>query len=136
MKAPLNYLPPGREVSASPEGIVAIERVLNDHHCDYIVAKTWTTDAVYRETPAKIQARKSDGCLTVEMEAAALFAVAQFRGVLLAQILYGGNDVSSNEWDPRHWDSRASVREKLFWLAAEVCLALQELSHTYGLTVS
>ena len=58
------------------------------------------------------------------MEAAAFFAVAQFRGVLFAQMLYGGDDVSGNEWDSRRWQSRASIREKLFWLAAEACLAL------------
>jgi purine-nucleoside phosphorylase len=62
--------------------------------------------------------------LAVEMEAAAFFAVAQFRGVLFAQMLYGDDDVSGNEWDSRRWQSRASIREKLFWLAAEACLAL------------
>lgn len=119
-----HYLPPSREVNASPEGIAAIEKVLQEHRCPYIVAKTWTTDAFYRETPVKVQARRAEGCLTVEMEAAALFAVAQFRGVVLAQMLYGGDDVSGIEWDSRQWDERATVREKLFWLAAEACLTL------------
>ncbi len=119
-----HYLPPSREVAANPAGIAAVERVLKAHRCDYLIAKTWTTDAFYRETPAKVQLRKAEGCLTVEMEAAALFAVAQFRGVVLAQILYGGDDVSGDKWDSRLWDERSSVREKLFWLAAEACLAL------------
>jgi putative NADPH-quinone reductase/uridine phosphorylase len=119
-----HYLPPSREVAANPAGIAAVEQVLKAHQCDYLIAKTWTTDAFYRETPAKIQLRKAEGCLTVEMEAAALFAVAQFRGVVLAQILYGGDDVSGDKWDSRLWDERISVREKLFWLAAEACLSL------------
>ena len=119
-----HYLPAGREVSASPEGIAAIEKALKAHGCPYIVGKTWSTDAPYRETPAKIQLRKSEGCLTVEMEAAAFFAVAKFRGVVFAQMLYGGDDVSGAEWDSRGWQARASVREKLFWLAAEACLSL------------
>jgi len=118
-----HYLPPAREVSASPDAIAAIEKVLRAHNCAYIVSKTWTTDAYYRETPAKIQRRKAEGCLAVEMEAAAFFAVAQFRGIQLAQLLYGGDDVSSGEWDSRHWTTH-SVREQLFWLAAEACLAL------------
>ena len=42
------------------------------------------TDAVYRETEVKVQHRKAEGCLTVEMEAAAFFAVAQFRSVQFA----------------------------------------------------
>jgi len=119
-----HYLSPGREVSASPEGVAAIEQTLKRHSIPYIVGKTWTTDAPYRETPAKVQLRKSEGCLTVEMEAAAFFAVAQFRGMILAQVLYGGDDVSGGEWDSRQWSERTSVREKLFWLAAEACLTL------------
>ena len=118
-----HYLPLTREVSASPDAIAAIETVMRAHSCAYIVSKTWTTDAYYRETPAKIRRRRAEGCLSVEMEAAAFFAVAQFRGVQLAQLLYGGDDVSSGEWDSRHWTTH-SVREQLFWLAAEACLAL------------
>jgi uridine phosphorylase len=119
-----HYLPPEREVSASAEGVAAIEKVLRAHTINYMVGKTWTTDAPYRETPAKVQLRKSEGCLTVEMEAAAFFAVARFRKVTFAQMLYGGDDVSGAEWDHRGWEKRTTVREKLFWLAAEACLSL------------
>ncbi len=119
-----HYLPPGREVTADAAGVAAIEKILKVHHCDYLLGKTWTTDAFYRETPGKVALRKSEGCLTVEMEAAAFFAVAQFRGVAFAQILYGGDDVSGETWDSRRWDGRTSVREKLFWLAAEACVRL------------
>lgn len=119
-----HYLPPAREVAASAEGVAAIEKVLQRDNVDYVVGKTWTTDGIYRETPAKIQLRQSEGCITVEMEAAAFFAVAQFRGVIAAQILYGGDDVSSETWDSRHWQSQSSVRDKIFWLAAEACLEI------------
>jgi purine-nucleoside phosphorylase len=98
--------------------------VLEKHGVEYLISKTWTTDAPYRETPAKVQLRRSEGCLTVEMEAAALFAVARFRGAICAQMLYAGDDVSSTEWDHRDWTSQTSVRERLFWLAAEACLTL------------
>jgi uridine phosphorylase len=120
-----HYLPPGREVDASPAGVAAIEQVLKAHRLAYRLGKTWTTDAPYRETRAKVQRRRAEGCLTVEMEAAAFFAVAQFRGVTFAQILYGGDDVSGmGAWETRDWHGQASVREKLFWLAAEACLSL------------
>jgi uridine phosphorylase len=122
--ASYHYLPPGREVNASPEAVAALERVLQKHGIPYRLGKTWTTDAPYRETPAKIQRRKAEGCLTVEMEAAGFFAVAQFRGAPFAQILYGGDDVSGEVWADRDWHAQASVREKLFWLAAEACLSL------------
>ncbi len=119
-----HYLPPGREVSPSAEGLAAVEAVLKRRGCAYLRGKTWTTDALYRETAEKVRRRREEGCLVVEMEAAALFAVARFRGVSLAQILYGGDDVSGEEWDSRHWDQNVSVREQVFWLAAESCLAL------------
>jgi uridine phosphorylase len=119
-----HYLPPGREVAASPEAVAAIERTLGERNVTHVTAKTWTTDGFYRETPDRVALRRSEGCLTVEMEAAALFAVAEFRGVVLAQLLYGGDDVSGAEWDHRGWQSRQSVRENLFWLAAEACLSL------------
>ena len=119
-----HYLPPAREVHALPEAVAAIEAVLERHRIPYVVGKTWTTDAFYRETPAKVQLRRDEGCLTVEMEAAALFAVARFRCVLLGLMLYGGDDLGGEVWDSRDWVNRGSVREKLFWLAAEACLAL------------
>jgi len=119
-----HYLPPGREVSASPAGVAALIATLQRHQVPYQPGKTWTTDAPYRETPGKIARRRAEGCLTVEMEAAAFFAVAQFRGVTFAQILYGGDDVSGEVWDNRRWVDRPSIRERLFWLAVEACLSL------------
>ena len=119
-----HYLPPAREVSASPDVVAAIEQTLQRHHVDYLVSKTWTTDAIYRETPAKIKLRRSEGCIAVEMEAAAFFAVARFRGVQFGQLLYSGDDLGGDEWDSRRWNHRADAREKLFWLAAETALSL------------
>jgi len=119
-----HYLPPGREVQAQAAGVTALKSTLERRGVPYRVGKTWTTDAPYRETPARIAARKSEGCLTVEMEAASLLAVAQFRGVVLGQVLYGGDDLSGDEWDNRGWQSRRDVRQNLFWLAAEACLGL------------
>lgn len=59
----------------------------------------------------------------MEMEASALFAVGAFRGVPVGHILYGGDDVSGlGDWDHRDWDTH-SIREQLFWLTAESCLA-------------
>jgi len=119
-----HYLPPAREVASSPEAVSAIQRTLENHHVPYVLGKTWTTDAPYRETLDKIALRRSEGCLTVEMETAAFCAVAQFRGVTFGQILYGGDDLSGENWDRRGWEDLSSTRGKLFWLAAEACLQL------------
>jgi uridine phosphorylase len=118
-----HYLTPGREVAASAAAVAAIVAVLQEHGVPYVTARTWTTDAIYRETAAKIARRRDEGCVTVEMEAAAFFAVAQFRGVPFAQLLYAGDDLSGSEWDSRDWTTHSS-REMLFHLAAEACLRL------------
>lgn len=44
--------------------------------------------------------RVAEGCLTVEMEAAAFFAVARFRGVSFGQILYAGDSLAGEAWTP------------------------------------
>ena len=119
-----HYLPPAREVTANPSAVSALVKSLNSREVPYLVGKTWTTDAPYRETLNKIARRKEDGCLTVEMESAALMAVAQFRNVIFGQALYGGDDLSGIEWDNRDWQSRSDIRESLFWLCADACLTL------------
>jgi len=120
-----HYLPPAREVRAHPEALAAIRATLEARRIPFLSGKTWTTDAPYRETQAVIDARRAEGCLTVEMEAASLLAVAQFRKVPLGQILYAGDDLSGEHWDNRGWQSRKEVRESLFWLAVEACLAME-----------
>jgi uridine phosphorylase len=119
-----HYLPAGREIAPAPQAVRAIETVLQRHNVEYLTAKTWTTDAVFRETRAKTERRRQEGCLTVEMEAATFFAVARFRRVPFGQILYGGDNLDGDQWDRRDWMNRHSVREQLVFLAAEACLEM------------
>jgi uridine phosphorylase len=119
-----HYLPPSREVLANEVAVQALAETLSSRGIPYRIGKTWTTDAFYRETERKVARRRDEGCVAVEMEAAGMMAVAQFRGVPFGQILYGGDDVSGDEWDERAWYSRAEVRENLFWLCADTCLSL------------
>jgi len=119
-----HYLPPAREVRADELGVNSLADILDDRGIPYLVGKTWTTDAPYRETPAKIRQRKDEGCLVVEMEAAGMMAVAQYRQVPFGQVLYAGDDLSGAEWDHRDWQSRSDVRESLFWLSAEAVLSM------------
>jgi uridine phosphorylase len=119
-----HYLPASREVKPHDDAVKAIEATLQKHNVPFVMGKTWTMDALYRETPTRIARRRDEGCLVVEMEASAFFAVSQFRAATFAQILYAGDDLSSDEWSSRGWTKLTSTREKLFWLAAEACLSL------------
>lgn len=118
-----HYLPPSREVEVAPEMVDRIVRVISEQQIAYRLVKSWTTDAFYRETPARVARRRAEGCACVEMETAALCAVAQFRAIQFGQLLYGGDDLSGEEWDHRGWTGHRSVREQLTMLAAEIAVA-------------
>lgn len=71
----LHYAEPSRTITANPAATAVLVEVLRERGVPFTSGRTWTTDAPYRETPGKIAARRDEGCLTVEMEAAALAAV-------------------------------------------------------------
>lgn len=119
-----HYLPPAREVHAPEKALQTVKKELDRMGIRYLTGKTWTTDAIYRETPAAVALRREEGCLTVEMEAAAFFAVSKYYGLSLAQILYAGDDVSGPSWDPRDWDLQKGVRENLISLGVRLVHAL------------
>lgn len=120
-----HYAPPSRTITANPAATAILTETLIEHGVPFIAGRTWTTDAPYRETPGKIATRRAEGCVTVEMEAAALAAVAAFRGVALAQVLYGGDDLSGETWDHRSWHKQADVRDNLLQLAGTAAVRLQ-----------
>ncbi len=121
-----HYLPAtaGRTVASSPEARAALEAELVARGVPYELGRTWTTDGIFRETRAKVARRRAEGCLTVDMEASALFAVAAFRGATIGQVLYCGDDLSTETWDHRGWDRAVGVRQRLFDIACGACLRL------------
>jgi uridine phosphorylase len=119
-----HYLAPARTVEPTKQAVEAIVATLERHEVPYVTGTTWTTDGLYRETRDRMARRVAEGCLTVEMEAAAFFAVAAFRGVAFGQILYAGDDLSGTAWDSRGWLEHESGRSLLFRLAAEAVLRL------------
>jgi uridine phosphorylase len=119
-----HYVKAAREIAADERGVGVVENILTQHGVPYIKAKTWTTDAFYRETPAKIQQRIGEGCVTVDMEASAYMAVAQYNKVEFGQILYAGDNLAGVEWDHRDWDSQTSIRENVLRMALDACAAM------------
>jgi uridine phosphorylase len=118
-----HYLAPAREVEAERAAVTAATSVLGEQGVPYMTGKTWSTDGVYRETRARTARRRDEGCLVVEMEAAALLAVAHFRRVPLVYLLYAGDSLAGDAWDDRNWQ-RHERREQLFWFSAAACLRL------------
>lgn len=66
----------------------------------YKRAATWTIDAPYRETKKEIEHYKKEKVATVEMEASAVFAVAQVRKVKAAAV-FVVTDVLGEKWNPQ-----------------------------------
>ena len=118
-----HYVPPSRTIAADPEGVAAAVALLDERNVRHTTGKVWTTDAIYRETRARVDRRRAEGCVVVDMEASAFFAVARFRGIRFAQLLYGGDDLSGETWDERSWTVSPS-RALTFDLAVELATRL------------
>ena len=66
-----------------------------------IEGRTWTTDALFRETRRNTELRKKAGCIAVEMECASVMAMAQFRKTDIFQFLYTADNLDCPEWESR-----------------------------------
>ena len=112
-----HYLPSERTITLNKTAINAIAASLSKKFIQFELCKTWTTDGFYRETPAKIKKRKEEGCITVEMEASAYMAVAQFLGITFSQILYAGDNLGGEEWDSRDFIGQPEIRKRVIQLS-------------------
>lgn len=93
-----HYLPPAPEVGADPDLAEALGRALNSRGLAYRSGVTWTTDAPYREMRRDVLRHQQAGVLTVEMEAASLFAVGRALGVAAGAILVVFDVLSDGRW--------------------------------------
>lgn len=115
-----HYIEPSRYIYTNPDVTKKIVRYLESHSIPYIRGLTWTTDAIFRETKDRIAQRKMEGAKIVEMEQAGCIAVSQFRGFEYGALIYGGDDVSQDEWSNRGWRSRESIRYDLVVLCKKL----------------
>lgn len=117
-----HYAPAGDLLPVNTRYIPEFTAVCREFGYPYVTGATWTTDAFYRETPAKVAARKRMGAVCVEMECAAMQAMCDFRGVEFFQFFYAGDNLDHPEWDPRSLSghARLSDKEKITLLAFEL----------------
>ena len=95
-----HYLAPGREVSADPALVSALRGRLSSKGITVHAGRTWSTDAPYRETREEVRTYQAEGVLAVDMELAALLAVAAARGVAAAGVLVVGDSLAGGTWRP------------------------------------
>lgn len=115
-----HYIEPSRYIYTKPEVTEKIVQYLEKNSISYLRGLTWTTDAMFRETEDRIALRKAEGAKIVEMEQAGCIAVAQFRGFDYGALIYGGDDVSQDEWSNRGWRSREGIRYDLVMLCKKL----------------
>lgn len=115
-----HYVEPSRYIYTDKEVTNKIVSYLEQNDISYIRGITWTTDAIFRETADRIERRKAEGAKIVEMEQSGCIAVAQFRGFDYGALIYGGDDVSQEEWSNRAWRSRQGIRYDMVMLCKEL----------------
>lgn len=121
-----HYAAPSRVIDADPLGVRLAAETLEHLGVPHEVGRTWTTDALFRETPSRIARRIAEGCAMVDMESSAFIAATRFLNVRFAQLLYAGDSLAGESWDPRRWVRAGDVREGLLRAAARVALALDD----------
>lgn len=91
-----HYAPPADAISMKNSGTV--ERYFAEKQVPYLAGRNWTTDAIYRETEKNVARHRTEGCISVEMEAAGLEAVANAVGFELYTFFFGG-DILGATWE-------------------------------------
>ena len=117
-----HYAPAADFIEVNKRYVPEFMAVCREFGYGYVTGTTWTTDAFYRETRAKVEARKKMGAVCVEMECAAMQAMCDLRGVEFFQFLYAGDSLDHSGWDPRSLSGSARLedKEKIALLAFEL----------------
>lgn len=95
-----HYAPAADYIKIKNADVVAT--FMKENGLPFVMGKTWTTDSFYRETVNNFEKHKADGCISVEMECAALQAMCDFRGLNFYTFFTSGDLLDAPEWDERH----------------------------------
>lgn len=106
-----HYAPASDEIAYERSLLLTMEKALDKAGIEHIRTKSWTTDAFYRETAAKVKRRLAAGARVVDMEASAIMAWAQYRQANVYQFFYTADyvDHHNHEWDARREDRKADA---------------------------
>jgi uridine phosphorylase len=93
-----HYLPPARDVAASPRLVDALADAIAANGLNCSRGATWSTDAPCRETKEEAELFQREGVKTVDMESAGLFAAAQVRQRATASVFVVGDSLAGPRW--------------------------------------
>lgn len=123
-----HYMKSSREVNVNSKYQEDFINLLDKHNYSFIIGKTWTTDAPYRETRKKVADRKKEGCICVDMECSAIAALAKFRHKEIFQFFYAADNLDASKWDQRSLGNtdKMSDKEKIGLLAIEFAVCMDD----------
>ncbi len=116
-----HYLPTETFIAPSPDLTERLAAALTQP-APPTTGTTWTIDAPYRETVAEARHYQAKGVLTIDMEAAALFAVAQVRGVQVASAFVISDSLADLVWQPHFEAGAVAVGFQTLFTAAQTAL--------------
>ncbi len=116
-----HYLQPEKYAYPSQSLTNHLVHEIKELNIDYIKGSSWTIDAPYRETIAEVKHYQKEGILTVEMEAASIFAVAKHLNVEAGAIFTISDYLSEEEWE-LHFHLTDEHLQKLFSIAKNALL--------------
>lgn len=93
-----HYLPPARHSSISATMSELAQEAVREFP-DVVTGGTWTTDAPFRETEEAISFARAEQLLAVEMEAAALYALAEAKQLSIICVAHVTNQMATVEND-------------------------------------
>jgi uridine phosphorylase len=105
---------------------ILVKKMLNTLEANnlvYKVGSTWTIDAPYRETIVEVRKYRDEGVITVEMEAAAIFSVAEYLNLNACAIFTISDYLTEERWE-LHFHLTKKHLENLFVLAKDFLLSL------------
>jgi purine-nucleoside phosphorylase len=94
-----HYLPPGKSSVLNQDLLDSLHTLVNNGDCPYFEGTSWTTDAPYRETPTSIAEMKAQHITCVEMEASALYALAEAKRYDILCFAHLTNSMALKEGD-------------------------------------
>lgn len=94
-----HYAEASDEIGVNKDTLGQFVKYLDNLGISHTQGKVWTTDAMYRETIDKLNKRKEQGCIVVDMECSSVAAWAQFRDIKVLHFFYAADKLSKEGWD-------------------------------------
>jgi uridine phosphorylase len=95
-----HYLKSSKYAYPSKKQFLKTKQIMDKLDLSYHIGASWTIDAPYRETIEELKRYQKENVLCVEMEASALYAVAEYRKIDIVCIFTISDSLAELIWTP------------------------------------